>query len=60
MEPGPNLTVVRVQMEKIETNILIPNYSQRNHRIARVGKDLKDHPVQQQPNHTTLTLTALR
>jgi len=47
-------------MEKIETNILIPNYSQRNHRIARVGKDLKDHPVQQQPNHTTLTLTALR
>jgi len=28
-----------------------------NHTIAQVGKDLKDHRVQPQPNHTTLTLT---
>jgi len=26
-----------------------------NHRITQVGKDLKDHQVQPQPNHTTLT-----
>ena len=31
-----------------------------NHRIAQAGKDLKDHQVQPQPNHTTLTLTTLR
>ena len=31
----------------------------QNHRIAQVGKDLKDHQVQLQPNHTTLTLTTL-
>ena len=30
-----------------------------NHRIAKVGKDLKDHRVQPQPNHSTLTLTTL-
>lgn len=30
-----------------------------NHRIAQFGKDLKDHQVQPQPNHTTLTLTTL-
>ena len=28
-----------------------------NHRSAQVGKGLKDHQVQPQPNHTTLTLT---
>ena len=32
----------------------------QNHRIAQVGKDLKDHQVQPQPNHPTLTLTTLR
>ena len=26
------------------------------HRITQVGKNLKDHQVQPQPNHTTLTL----
>lgn len=31
----------------------------QNHRIAQVGKDLKDHQVQPQPNHTTLPLTTL-
>ena len=31
-----------------------------NHRIAQVGKDLKDHRVQTQPNHPTPTPTALR
>jgi len=31
----------------------------QNHRIAQVGKDLKDHRVQPQSNHTTLTLTTL-
>jgi len=31
-----------------------------NHRIAQVGKDLKDHRVQPQPIHSTLTLTTLR
>lgn len=30
---------------------------QFNHRIAQVGKDLKHHWVQLQPNHTTLALT---
>jgi len=25
------------------------------HRIAQVGKDLKDHQVQLQPSHTSLT-----
>ena len=30
-----------------------------NHRIAQVGKDLKDHQAQPQPNHTTLILTTL-
>lgn len=30
-----------------------------NHRITQVGKDLKDHQVQPQPNHSTLTLTTL-
>ena len=29
----------------------------KNHRIDQVGKDLKDHQVQSQPIHTTLTLT---
>ena len=29
--------------------------SPQNHRIAQVGKDLKNHQVQPQPNHTTLT-----
>jgi len=33
---------------------------EKNHRIAQIGKDLKDHQVQPQPNHTTLTLTTLR
>ena len=27
----------------------------QNHRIAQVGKDLKDHRVQPQPDHSTLT-----
>jgi len=27
----------------------------QNHRIAEVGKELKDHQIQPQPNHTTLT-----
>jgi len=31
----------------------------QNHRIAQVGKDIQDHQVQPQPNHTTLTLTTL-
>ena len=26
-----------------------------NHTVAQVGKDLKDHQVRLQPNHTTLT-----
>ena len=33
--------------------------SVQNHRITQVGKDLKDHQVQPQPNHTTLILTTL-
>jgi len=31
----------------------------QNHRVAQVGKDLKDHRVQPQPNHPTPTLTTL-
>mgnify|MGYP001866132542 CR=1 FL=1 len=31
-----------------------------NHRIAQVGKDLKDHQVQPQPNHTTKEETCNR
>ena len=31
-----------------------------NHRITQVGKDLRDHQVQAQPNHSPLTLTTLR
>jgi len=31
----------------------------KSHRTAQVGKDLKDHHVQPQPSHTTLTLTTL-
>jgi len=30
-----------------------------NHRVTQVEKDLKDHQVQPQRNHSTLTLTAL-
>ncbi|POI30510.1 hypothetical protein CIB84_005740 [Bambusicola thoracicus] len=30
-----------------------------NHRITQVGRDLKDHQVQSQPNHSALTLTTL-
>ena len=33
--------------------------AKENHRITQVGKDLKDHQVQPQPNHSTLTLTTL-
>ena len=32
----------------------------QDHRITQVRKDLKDHQVQPQPNHATLTLTTLR
>ena len=31
----------------------------QNHRIVQVGKDPKDHRVQQQPDHTALTSTML-
>ena len=30
-----------------------------SHRIAQVGKDLKDHRVQPRPNHSTLTQTIM-
>ena len=45
----------------IELTPLLPIKIQSKwiNRIAQVGKDLKDHQVQPQPNHTTLTLTIL-
>ena len=46
---------------EIESNAPLKKnqYFSWNHRIAQVGKDLKDHQVQTQPNHTTLTQTIL-
>lgn len=35
------------------------NLESQNHRIDQIGKDLKDHWVRPQHNHTTLTLTTL-
>ena len=31
----------------------------QNHRIAQIGKDLKGHQVQLQPNHTTVLQLSL-
>ena len=42
----------------IKYRLLVEKESQ-NHRITQVGKDLQDHHVQPQPNHTALTLTTL-
>ena len=50
-----NSTAVNFHEEK--KNIIVES---EIHRIAQVRKDLKDHWVQPQPNHTTLSLTTLR
>jgi len=35
---------------------LVRRRESQNHRIAQVGKDLKDHQVQALPNQNTVTL----
>ena len=43
----------------MEEQVSHSDIESQNHRTAQVGKDPKDHQVQPQPNHTTLTLTTL-
>ena len=40
---------------QVHTSLRIAIIKSQNHRIAEVGKELKDHQAQPQPNHTTLT-----
>ena len=47
------------RMPPLDMGEVIAHTAAQNCRIVQVGKDLKDHQVQPQPNHTTLTLTTL-
>ena len=43
-----------------EAQFISSSKEKTNHRITQVEKNIKDHRVQPQPNHTTLTLTIFR